>query len=316
MISLKKIGILFILLSCEGVRAQLAGSPGAFSRMGFGARGIGMGNAMTALVSQEVSSYYNPSHPAFAQERMATAAYGFLSLDRRLSFLSYTQPVRPTAGLSAGLLYAGVTGIDGRDSDGEHTSDYTASEYDFFFAFSNRFSDVFSVGVAAKLYYNKLFRDATSTTIGIDIGATYRINDSFTVGVAVQDINAKYRWDTSALYGQLGNVTSEPFPLLRRVGAAYRLPQGRGVVALDIENNNRGTTILRAGAEIVATEFLTIRGGIDRVQTTRNSNGVKPSVGFSLDKALDGVSPSLSYAYVFEPFSPSGINVLSLSFSF
>ncbi|MEK6569783.1 MAG: PorV/PorQ family protein [Bacteroidota bacterium] len=304
------------MISPQILYAQLAGSPGSFSRVGFGARGIGMGNALTAITSHDVASYYNPALPAFAEQRSVNATYSFLALDRRLSFLSYTQPIRPTAGLSVGLIYAGVRNIDGRDSDGEHTADYSTSEYQFFFAFSNRFSDQISVGVAAKLYYNNLFRDATSTTVGLDVGALYKVTESISVGAAVQEINTKYRWDTSKLFGRNGNTTTELFPLLRRIGVSYRLPDDRGIIAIDLESSNKGTTIIRAGTEIVATEFFTLRGGIDRIQTEKNSNGVKPSLGFTLKKGFDGLSPSLTYAYVFEPFSGGGTSVLSISFGF
>ena len=37
--------------------AQIGGAPGSYSRMGFGARGMGMGNAMTAVISGDVSGY-------------------------------------------------------------------------------------------------------------------------------------------------------------------------------------------------------------------------------------------------------------------
>jgi hypothetical protein len=315
---LKKKVLVFILfvVPFDGIQAQLAGTPGSFSRMGFGARGMGMGNALTAVSSPEPTSYYNPAVPSFAAGRFATATYGFLSLDRRLGFLNFTQSIHPTAGLSAGIIYAGVHNIDGRDSDGEHTEDYSTSEYQFFLAFSNKFADRLSIGIAAKLYYYDLFQGATSTTVGVDIGALYRVTESLTVGAVVQDIDAKYRWDTSSLYGTSGAATTEQFPLLARAGLAYVLPNGLGTVAIDIERNNQGTTLIRAGAEVTVLEYLTVRGGIDRMQTTKNENGVKPSLGFTIQKGFDGLSPSISYAYVFEPFSTSAMSILSVSFGF
>jgi hypothetical protein len=284
--------------------------------MGFGARGMGMGNALTAVTSPEPTSYYNPALPSFATQRFATATYGFLSLDRRVGFLNFTQSIHPTAGLSAGIIYAGIHNIDGRDSDGEHTEDYSTSEYQFFLAFSNKFADRLSIGVAAKLYYSNLFQDATATTVGVDVGVLYRVTESLTVGAVIQDIDAKYRWDTSSLYGRSGTVTTDQFPLLTRAGVAYFLPNGLGTVAMDIERNNQGTTLVRAGAEVTVVEYLTVRGGVDRMQTTENDNGVKPSLGFTIHRGFDGLSPSLSYAYVFEPFSTSGMNIISVSFGF
>lgn len=284
--------------------------------MGFGARGMAMGNAMTAISSPDVTAYYNPAVPAYAEQRTASATYTFLALDRRLSFLSYTQAVRPTAGLSAGIIYAGVGNIDGRDRHGEHTANYSTSEYQFAFSFSNKFSEDFSLGIGIKLYYYRLFEKAKTTTVGLDLGLFYKLTESISLGVALQDMNAKYRWDTSTLYGKAGNVTWEAFPVLRRVGIAYRLLQGLGTVAVDLESNNRGTTILRAGTELAATDFLILRAGIDRVQLSANENGVKPSFGFMLHEPLDGLYPTLSYAYVIEPFTSSGMSVLTLSVKF
>jgi len=41
--------------------SELAVQPGSFSRIGFGARGIAMGNAMSAVIEGELVSYYNPA---------------------------------------------------------------------------------------------------------------------------------------------------------------------------------------------------------------------------------------------------------------
>jgi len=315
---LQKAGLLLALLemASSASYAQLGGLPGSFSRMGFGARGMAMGNAMTAVSTSEVLSYYNPALPAFSQRRTASATYTFLSLDRRLGFLSYTQAIPPTAGISGGIIYAGVTDIDGRDLHGVHTNDFSTSEFQFSFSFSNKFADILAIGVGGKFYYYRLFERTTTTTVGLDVGVLYKVTPAISVGAAIQEINAKYRWDTSSLYGRSGNVTTEAFPVLKRIGVAYQLPHGRGTIAIDLENSTRGTTILRAGGEIMATEYLTVRGGVDRVQLSENENGVKPSLGFTLARAVNELNPSLSYAYVFEPFSSSGMSVLTLSVGF
>ena len=70
--------------------AGSGGTSGAFSRMGFGARGIGMGNAQTAVVSGDVTGYYNPALIPFVEYRFVSATFGVLSLDRSLNFLGYS----------------------------------------------------------------------------------------------------------------------------------------------------------------------------------------------------------------------------------
>ena len=92
--------------------------------MGFGARGIGMGNAMSSVTTGNLVSYYNPALSPFQENNSFQTGYSFLSLDRSLNFLSFTRkfdfysakdtsadrkPSR-TAGISAGIINSGVVG--------------------------------------------------------------------------------------------------------------------------------------------------------------------------------------------------------------
>ena len=61
-----------VLLATTLLPAQNAGRAGAFARIGFGARGIGMGNAVTAVTSGDISTYYNPALSAFSERRTAS----------------------------------------------------------------------------------------------------------------------------------------------------------------------------------------------------------------------------------------------------
>ncbi len=53
--------ILFFIIAVNTAFAQLGGLPGAFARMGFSARGISMGNAMSSVTTGDVMGYYNPA---------------------------------------------------------------------------------------------------------------------------------------------------------------------------------------------------------------------------------------------------------------
>lgn len=296
--------------------AQLAGRAGAFARMGFGARGLGMGNAMTAVVSGEINAHYNPAVTPFAEHRFGSVAFGILSLDRSLNFLSYTQSLKPTAGISVGVINSGVDDIDGRNSDGSHTSTYSTSENQFFLTFANRFHEDVALGLTVKLYHNKLFEDLSETTIGFDFGVLVRINSRLTVGVAVQDLRARYNWDTSPVFGQSGNTTRDDFPLLSRIGVAYRLPNNRGFVSADAEHSDRGTNSLRFGMEVNLTEHVSVRGGIDRIDPDEPSETTKPALGLSFERQVGKFRPSLHYAYMFESFAPGGLHMIALSARF
>ena len=297
---------------------QNAGTAGAFARMGFGARGMSMGNALTAVTTGDISTYYNPAVSAFSENRRAAATFGFLSLDRYLNFLSYTQAIKPTAGLSAGIINAGVNKIDGRDRSGTRTEEYSTYENQFYLAFSNRVDKRVSLGVAVKLYHSKLFDEVKSTTVGFDVGVCVQILDGLFTGLTIQDIGSKYNWDTKPLYSDptAGKTVIEKFPTLRRIGVAYSLPNGMGLVSVDYENSTQKTSILRAGAEYNFMEYFSVRSGIDRLEFGENATGVKPSFGFTAKKSLGEWTPAVSYAYIFESFAPRGIHIITLSTTF
>ncbi len=292
--------------------AQTAGRAGAFARMGFGARGLGMGNAMTAVTTGEVSSYYNPALPAFATVRHAGASFGILSLGRSLNFLSYTQAIQPTGGISAGLINAGVGDIDGRDTDGEHTETYSTYENQVYLSFSNRIEENFSIGVTMKLYHSKLFEGVTTTTVGFDAGVLFKPVDNIAVGIALQDIGSKYKWNTKDVNAD-GRETEDEFPMLKRLGVSYAFPEDRAVAAVDLEHTSGGSVTIRTGVEFRIVEQFTVRGGADRIETGDDATGVKPTLGFTVGKALDGWLPSVSYAYTHESFAPNGYHIITLS---
>jgi len=297
-------------------KAQIAGDAGAFVRMGFGARGIGMGNALTAVSTGDINTSYNPALASLSEYRTAAATFSILSFDRYLNFLSYTQSLKPRAGISAGLINAGVRKIDGRDSDGEHTEDYSTFENQFFLSFANRVEDRVSIGVTIKLYYSKLFDEVTSTTVGFDLGGYVQVTDALSIGVAVQDLNSKYRWDTKSIYGENGRPTDNKFPNLRRIGLAYRLPKSVGVISAEFENSSAGTSVIRFGTEYHLHANFNVRGGVDRWDFSDDATGAKPSFGFTVKNPFNSVTPALNYAFVFEPFSSQGMHIITLSAGF
>jgi len=93
---LNKYFITIIFLTSTFVFAQpqfteLGSRVGAFSRIGFGARGIAMGNAMSAVINGELVSYYNPAVTVFQNNNSVLTGYSFLSIDRNLNFLSFSR---------------------------------------------------------------------------------------------------------------------------------------------------------------------------------------------------------------------------------
>ncbi len=333
---LKKILILILLLVGSITFAQpqfseMAVKPGAFSRVGYGPRGIGMGNAMSSVIEGQLVSYYNPAVTVFQDGNSVLTGYSILGLDRSLNFLSFTRRFdfyskkdslvenskpRNSAGLSIGLINAGVSKIDGRDNNGLPTGELSTSENQFFLAVANRFSEKFSVGVTAKFYYYKLFEEITTTSVGIDVGAIYRVNKEFTVALAILDINSKYKWDTSPVYDQEGTITEDKFPTLKKVGVSYFNKSIGLLASLEFENSSSETNIIRGGIEYNIYNGFYLRGGIDQFNLSNTDWPIRPSLGFSFYKSFGSLIVGVDYAFVIEQYSSSDRHIIGLNFNF
>ena len=291
-----------------------AGMAGAPMRMGFGARGISMSNAISAVLTGDLVTYYNPALAPFQEKSLVTASYSALSLDRRLNFFSYGQNLKPSAGLAVGIINAGVSNIEGRDRDGIQTGTYSTSENSFFFSFGILLDPQFSLGVTGKLLYYSLFEGISSSTAGLDVGILYKVSDNLSLGVVLQDINSKYIWDTSKLYGTSGNTTTDNFPLRKKIGLSCWSSDINALLASELEFV-AGETFIRFGLEANIGAGLMARAGLDQVSFSRDLNP-RPSIGFSFEVSDVTWQPGINYAYVFEPYSPQGIHVISVSLHF
>jgi hypothetical protein len=305
----------FVAFTANGQnKYALGGLAGTPTRMGFGARGIGMANAFSAVRSDEITGYYNPALVPFQTYASAMIAVGFLPLDRNLNFASFSQSLRPSGGFSVGIINAGVSNLEGRNRDGVVTETYSTSENEFFLSFGIKVTEQAAIGVSTKIFYYSLFEDVKSTTVGFDVGFVYAVDEEWTIGVVIHDINSKYKWDTSQLYGREGNVTVDRFPLRRKIGISYS-PGFLGATAAGELEWIGSTLLTRMGAEIHLHEQFSVRGGIDQVSFAGDITA-KPAFGFSLRAPIDIFKPVLHYSYVIEPYSPGGIHMLSLNLSF
>jgi len=320
-----------IVLFAQPEFSEMAVKPGAFSRIGFGARGIGMGNAMSSITEGELVSYYNPAITPFQQNNSFQAGYTFLTFDRSLNYFNYTRRFdfysskdtvlenrkpRTTAGLSIGVINAGVRNIDGRDNNGLPTGELSTSENQFFIGLANKFSEKLSIGLAVKFYYYSLYEEINTTGLGFDVGALYRINENFNASLVFSDINSKYKWDTAPVYERDGVITEDKFPNLRKIGVSYRNKELGLLSAIEFENSSAETNILRAGVEYNIYEQFFIRGGVDQFNLSNTDWPIKPSLGFSFLKPFGNLVVGVDYAFQIEQYSSADRHIIGVNFNF
>lgn len=325
------ISAVFLLLCSAAAQAQ-NGTAGSFTRLGFGARGQGMGNAMTTVNTGTVSTYYNPALSAFQEGHVLHGSYSFLALDRVLNQVSYTQMLRiynkeaqiyaeepgvqSISGVSISWINAGDGAIQGYDSDGFQTEMLSVFENQFAVNFGTRFSDRLAVGFNAKFYYSGLYEGVTSSGFGLDVGVLYTLSSSIRIGFVAQELLTKYKWDTSELYGpQYGNSTEDPFGRVYRAGVGYTLPDGYGIAAVDVESID-DVLLARLGVELPIVENIWLRGGVERLDLSDAGIDPRPSLGFSVAQPVAQLRPVIHYAFILEPVAPSPTHVLSFALKF
>ena len=326
------IGLLLFVLHPPPVAAQHAG---AFARMGFGARGMALGNAIAADVTGQASPYYNPALAPFLARQSLDFSSALMTLDRQLQFVQLSTPLRPRAGIAGGLIHAGVENFDGRDASGYHTGTFAISEYAFFMAFGVSVSRRLTAGVGLELFRSDYHTDVpTARSLGIDLGLSFRINDRLHVGTVVDDLLASYAWDTAQLH-RGGGKTTDHFPRRVRLGAAYQwsslhlfaeyesrftvsqvwhrrveLVGGALREVIYSEDLRLHESRYRAGAEYRFVPALAIRGGTSSV----GHGAMRPSAGFMVEQPVGKVAVRAEYAFLLEPYALGTMHLLTLCF--
>ncbi|MDT7856188.1 hypothetical protein RQM47_06020 [Rubrivirga sp. S365] len=325
---------LLVLLAAPPAAAQGAGP---FSRMGMGARSLAF-PAQVADLSGYGSPYLNPALAPFQPSQAVELSAGILRFDREWQAVQVGSPLRPRSGFAGGVVHGGVSNIDGRDASGQPidapTADgtYASDEYAFFVAFGTRFSDAVSAGLGLRLYRTQLLEGVRApTAIGVSAGVTARPSERLALGLAVDDLFARYEWNES---GPVSASATDYFPVRVRGGAAYGLgsrgdgrpratvsaevevsvqpaesvrPAPAGVTDLSVTERTEtldyrlADVVGRAGGEVWITDEFAVRAGVDRVGAGE-AGELRPGAGFGLQQRFGELDARIDYAAVLEPF--------------
>ena len=330
-----------ILIPFSELHAQSGGFSGNFTRMGFGPRGMAMGNAMGTVTSEGIYAHYNPALASFVNNTQIELGTAIMAFDRSLHNLSATFSLPPSAGLNIGLINANVDNIDGRNTSGYHTDYLSTNEFQFFTAFGIALSERIRIGASVKLHlanYHNSLKNASGA--GFDLGMIAEPLANWRIGLSVQDLLSEYSWNTVPIYGtQGGRNRSDAFPVRLRLGSSYYLAKYHLLISSEMEwqiqrseyveqsagndilppqNRSSATTLtgsstlLRFGAAWKAHERFTIRAGWEVTDLEYLSETHKISTGFSIHLPYDALKPSVDYAYVHEAGGIPGMHVMAL----
>ncbi len=309
------ISLLFAAIPMQGT-AQPSGYAASFSRIGFGPRGMAMGNALVASGGEGIYGYYNPALAArSAKGNQMDLSSALMSFDRSLHSIQTSFRIPPAAGLTVGLLNANVSDIDGRDLSGYPTGSLSTHEYQLISSFGIRLGEKLAAGAGFKITiadYHERLSNARAT--GFDAGLLYFANRHLTLGFAARDLLATYGWNTGALYGESDTlIDTDQFPRRFSLGGTYNLTSVTVALQFGILSHSSNRFVqLKAGTSYRVHERVTLRGGWQTDDLDQINVSSRSSAGFSLHLPFDRLAPAVDYAFLAEPAGVSAIHVFGL----
>ena len=299
-----------------------AGQLGSALRIGQGARGLAMGSAFSAVADDASAVYYNPAGLAQLQDVSVDFAWRAMPLlDRKQGYFDAAFPLRDQASLGLSWIYSGVDNILERNSRGEVGDEYSYSDNLITATFARVFGRIVAVGGSVHYAHQTLF-DVNANTAGFSTGVHLRFDRTarrpyadalqrLTLAAALQHIGMTMRFDSGEYYeakGGRGRVSTEEFPMVGRMAAAYRLLDDQSLL-VSLEGTYVEHQHLRAyaGAEWTIDPRFMLRAGLADAD---------PTFGFGLLQKWGGTNIRLDYAFLTNPAGGDADHVVSLGVGF
>ncbi len=260
-------------------------------------RGAAMGNACVSNASGAAALFYNPAAIALNGTGEISATHSELMQDLRLDNLSLAIPLR-SGGLGIGITYLGYGTIQGYDVAGVATGDLSAYSMQISLGYSQRLSDVLSVGVTAKPVIEKL-ADYSASTITFDAGAMAQFG-RLSLGLQYANFGGSLKYIEESI----------SLPATLRLGASYRTLGASTFSVAGYKTSGVGF-VLGGGLEYLYSSALAVRAGYS---SQLDDNGTSAD-GLSLGAGLLLGQMGLDYSYR-PTASQEGVHQLTASFRF
>jgi hypothetical protein len=280
------------LFAASAHAAESAGVPGAFLRYGSGARGLALGNAMTAIADDAASAYWNPAGYARLRTMELTAMSATLFEDTQYSFFTLGLPTEKygSFALNGAYLSSGSfersTLFEDLDETFKESSSFLGLGYAYHWG-------RVTWGVNLKSVSQQV-AGAKGSGFGADIGLYLRPHRTLSLGFSLQN----------ALAPQLTlDQGTETFARTMRIGSALHLFRNRLVVGTDLVRTDDMDANLRSGIEVWPTRQFGLRSGYD---------AVREQTGFGAAFRFDNWQ--LDYTYLNHDLG--GTQVVSATFRF
>ena len=271
------------------------------TRLGLGARSVGLGRCSVALYDDYNAVFINPANAAELKTWGVSSMYTNLSEDIAYTQLGGVLPqefgtlgLSYLSGVSGGLI--GTTMEAGRVVPSGFTFDYSSSVISLIYG--KEVSKEFSLGATLK-YFSKSFSSVSSGNgFDMDLGVLWKPTGNVKVGLSQQNTLpaplAAMTWGT-------GN--SEGIPFNTKLGVSYT-PWPDLLILTDLDYSRNNPLLGHAGIEWGPLfKFLKLRGGIDQYAQNSSSSVTNFTLGVGLAFAGFG----FDFAYYNDTLLPSNV---------
>ncbi len=301
---IKSAFLIILLLTASGIEAQtvIGKYAGEFLAIGVGARALGMGSALTAATNDVTSGYWNPAGLSFVNYPQISIMHEehFGSLVN-YNYAAIAMPYGKTMTFAFSALRLSVDGIpDTRNAlidqntgrviydifnpnarlDPDKITEFSDTDWAFFFSFAKKNSEKFSWGANLKFIYRTL-AESWAAGIGFDVGAIYSPVKHLLLGANLMDVTSTLvAWKT----GRNEIIT----PTIK-LGSAYILNYKNFTVTPDIDldvrfenrrfasefNIGQISFDVHSGFELTYNNIFSVRAGYNDVKQFTVGAGIK-----------------------------------------
>lgn len=273
--------LLFVAILVGVLSVGLYSSPvGAIPQlnMSIGARAAGMGGAVVAKSSDQLSVLWNPAGLGRLENKEFVAdVSASMQYDRSLHYLGYAQRLESGIGFGVGLILSGVDDIDRVDVDGNIIGSGKYTNSNVYLSGGKEF-DNFSFGASLKILQQEIMNES-EVGFGFDAGILYDFEENLTLGAAFKNVGSK-----------IGDAKVD---MVLQTGIYYKVSKIFGVEFDFVRNFEREESYIRVGGELdVVENMFTIRAGAD-------DGNLMFGVSF-ITETEQGLGIGLDYAYISE----------------
>lgn len=230
-----------------------AGNPGEWLMRYTTARTLGLGGAYVATADDALGVLWNPAGLSGMDQNELRFENARLFEETQINGFSFAVP-------GSWLPSFGITVLSLSSGDFEKTNDMNAplgtfknAETAYLFTMSKAFTPRLAVGTNLKLVQQTV-EDFSAGGFGLDLGGWYYVTPTVKLGATVANLGGPSI--------SLRDV-AETYPVTIRGGAAAQVLNGRGMVALQVDQSDGLGTRLHAGAEYWLQPVIALRVGFD-----------------------------------------------------